>query len=87
MVSTGTFLKISIKPVDTDTIPVIIGQDGSEYFVCLTDHLISFGFKSPEDIDEESFTGCMDGFSAQLVAAAVKQAVGLLAYCGGVIIG
>lgn len=84
MITTGTFLELMIK-VDTDPIPVILGRTRRGYFICLPDHDASFEVKSSEDVDEENFTCYMDGTSAQLVAGVVKQALGLLFYCGGVL--
>lgn len=83
MIKTGTFLEMSIKTTDTVPIPVILGETGRGYFVCLPDHDAAFELKYAEDADADNFTGYMDGTSAELVAAAVKQAIGLLLYCGG----
>jgi hypothetical protein len=84
MISTGTFLELTIK-VDTDPIPVILGRTRRGYFICLPDHDASFELKHFEDVDEDSFTCYMDGTSALMVAGIVKQALGLLFYCGGVL--
>lgn len=83
MVTTGTFLELMIKVIDTDPIPVILGQTKRGYFVCLPNYDAAFELKHAEDVDEDNFTCLMDGASAELVAAAVKQAIGLLFYCGG----
>lgn len=82
MISTGTFLELTIK-VDTDPIPVILGKTKRGYFICLPNHDAAFELKHAEDVDEENFICYMDGVSAQMVAGIVKQALGLLFYCGG----
>jgi hypothetical protein len=82
MISTGTFLEISIKAMNS-SIPIILGRTIRGYLVCLPDHEVAFELKDNQYLDTDSFTASMDGASAELVTAVVKQALGLLAYCRG----
>lgn len=81
MIKTGFFMELMIKSIDTAPIPVILGRSIRGYFVCLLDHDAAFEIENAEDVDADNFTCYMDGTSADLVAAAVKQAIGLLFYC------
>jgi len=74
---------MSIKMTDTAPILVILGQTVRGYFACLPGHEAAFELKDTQNIDSDSFTGYMDGAGAELVAAVVKQAIGLPVYCGG----
>ena len=87
MIKTGTFLEMSIKTTDNVPIPVILGQTVRGYFVCLPDHDAAFELEYAEDVNADNFTGYMDGTSAKLVAITVKQAIGLIFYCEGGLIG
>jgi hypothetical protein len=81
MIATGTFLYIPVKTTDSAPIPVILGKTHRGYFICLPDHEVAFESDHAEDLDADCFIHYMDGFSAELVAAAVKRAMELLLYC------
>lgn len=83
MSTIGTFLDLLIKSVDTDPIPVILGQSTRGYFICLPDHEVGFEFKYADDVDTDRFTAYMDVINAKLIATAVKHGIGLLSFCGG----
>ena len=69
----GTFLRLLIKTVDTDPIPVIIGKSTYGYFVCLPGHDTVFEFTDLLDLDTDCFTCYMNDTNAKLVAEAVKH--------------
>jgi hypothetical protein len=83
MIKTGTFLEMWIKTPDTTPIPVILGETTRGYFVCLPNHDAAFELKYDDTAESYNFTDYMDGTSAELVAATVNQAIGLLLYCKG----
>jgi hypothetical protein len=60
-----------------------LGQTYRGYFICLPDYEIAFELDYAKDLDKDCFIQYMDGSSAELVAATVKQAMELLFYCDG----
>lgn len=83
MFVTGTFLKISVNTGEEFHIPVILCPANEKYYVCLPEHDAAFYLNYGESVDKDTFTSYMDGSSAQVVAAAVIQAMKLILLCGG----
>ena len=83
MLVTGTFLKMSVNTGDEIQIPVILCPSDEKYYVCLPEHDAAFYLNYEESVDKDTFTSYMDGSSAEVVAAAVIQAVKLILLCGG----
>lgn len=83
MITTGTFLYMPVKTTDSAPIPLILGQTPRGYFICLPDHEAAFELNHAEDLDTDCFIQYMDGYSAELVVATVKRAMGLLLSCEG----
>jgi hypothetical protein len=83
MLVTGTFLEMSINTDEETQMPVILCPSSEKYFVCLPEHDGAFFLNYDESVDKDTFTLYMDGSSAEVVAAAVIQALKLFKSCGG----
>lgn len=81
MITTGTFLHMTVKVTDSTPIPVILGQTHRGYFICLPDHEVAFELDHTEDLDTDCFIQYMDVANSELVAATAKRAMELLLYC------